>query len=42
MLAVLHHFLHSLAEAGRFALAVWREARALEHEAEERYGPLGF
>lgn len=42
MLAMLRHFWASVVEAAHFAADVWHEARLLEHQAEDRYGPLGF
>lgn len=42
MIAFVKHVAEQIADAARFALAVWHDARSMQHEAEHKYGNLGF
>jgi formylglycine-generating enzyme required for sulfatase activity len=42
MIAILTSVWNWTVDTAHFASAVYRDARALQAEAEETYGPLGF
>jgi len=42
MIAIIKHAYDSVVDAAKFAAAVWHDARALQAEAEGKYGHLGF
>lgn len=42
MIAVIKHIVEQIADAAKFALAVWHDARSMQHDAEQKYGHLGF
>lgn len=42
MIAILTHIWNWTVDTARFASAVYRDARTLQAEAEEIYGPIGF
>jgi len=42
MIAMIKHAYDSIVDAAKFAAAVWHDARALQAQAEEKYGHLGF
>lgn len=42
MIAMIKHAYNSIVDAAKFAAAVWHDARALQAEAEGKYGHLGF
>ena len=42
MIAIIKHAVEWVVDAARFALAVWHDARAMQAEAEGRYGHLGY
>lgn len=42
MIAVIKHIADQIADAVKFTVAVWHDARSLQAEAEAKYGPNGF
>jgi hypothetical protein len=42
MIAIVKHVYDWAVETARFTSAVWHDARAMQAEAEAKYGPLGF
>ena len=42
MIATIQHAFSSIADMFRFALAVWHDARAMQNDAEDKYGMIGF
>jgi hypothetical protein len=42
MIAIIKHIYEQIADAVRFAAAVWRDARSMQAEAEKTYGYSGF
>lgn len=42
MIAFIASVWNWTADTARFASAVWHDARAMQAEAEEKYGSLGF
>ncbi|MGL4729491.1 MAG: hypothetical protein ACRCWO_12125 [Bosea sp. (in: a-proteobacteria)] len=42
MIATITNGFNATLDFFRFMLEVWRDARAMQHEAEDRYGLLGF
>ena len=42
MLAIVKHAYEWVADAAKFASAVWHDARSLQAETEAKYGHLGF
>ncbi|MGN6095505.1 MAG: hypothetical protein ACTHP8_04630 [Bosea sp. (in: a-proteobacteria)] len=42
MIAIIKHTVERIADAVKFAAAVWHDARGLQREAEQKYGLLGF
>lgn len=42
MIATIQHAFYSIADLFRFAAAVWRDARQLQNETEDKYGLIGF
>lgn len=42
MIALIASFWNWTVDTARFASAVWHDARAMQAEAEEKYGCLGF
>jgi hypothetical protein len=42
MIAIIKHAVEWVADAVKFAAAVWHDARAMQAEAEGRYGHLGY
>jgi len=42
MIALIKYVYEWLTDTARFTAAVWHDARALQAEAEQKYGPMGF
>lgn len=42
MIAIIKHAFDWIVDAARFTSAVWRDARALQAEAEAKYGYSNF
>lgn len=42
MIAIIKHVYDVIADGAKFAAAVWHDARAMQAEAEGKYGHLGF
>jgi hypothetical protein len=42
MIAFIKHLTETVADAVKFTVAVWHDARSLQAETEAKYGPLGF
>jgi hypothetical protein len=42
MIAIIKHLYNTVVDAARFTSAVWQDARAMQDEAEAKYGHLGF
>lgn len=42
MIAIVKQIAEQVADAVKFTVAVWHDARSLQAEAEAKYGPLGF
>ncbi|WP_274532960.1 hypothetical protein [Bosea sp. Root483D1] len=42
MIAIVKHAYDAVVDAAKFAAAVWNDARAMQAQAEEKYGHLGF
>lgn len=42
MIAIVKHAYEWTLDAAKFAAAVWHDARAMQAEAEGKYGHLGF
>jgi hypothetical protein len=42
MIAIIKHVFEWIADTAKFTAAVWHEARALQAEAEAKYGFMGF
>lgn len=42
MLVIIMNIVERIVDAAKFAAAVWRDARGLRREAEQKYGLLGF
>ena len=42
MIATIQHAVASVLDLFRFFVAVWHDARQLQHDAEDKYGLLGF
>lgn len=42
MIAIIQHAAASVVDFFRFVVAVWQDARAMQHDAEDKYGLLGF
>jgi hypothetical protein len=42
MIATITNGFNALVEFARFMVEVWHDARAMQNEAEDRYGLLGF
>ncbi|WP_281270135.1 hypothetical protein [Bosea caraganae] len=42
MIAIIKHIFEWVVETAEFTSIVWHEARALQTEAEQKYGHLGF
>ncbi len=42
MIAMIKHAYDAVVDAAKFAAAVWHDARAMQAQAEEKYGHLGF
>jgi hypothetical protein len=42
MIAIIKHVYEQIADAAKFAAAVWHDARSLQADAEKKYGYIGF
>ncbi|MDX3806024.1 hypothetical protein ACXIUS_09225 [Bosea thiooxidans] len=42
MIVLIKHVVERIADAAKFAAAVWHDARGLQREAEKKYGLIGF
>jgi hypothetical protein len=42
MIAIIKHIVEWTVDAAKFTLAVWHDARAMQAEAEAKYGHIGF
>jgi len=42
MIAIVKHVAEQIADAAKFAVAVWHDARSLQAEAERKYGHIDF
>ncbi len=42
MIAVIKHLYNWVVDTIEFTAIVWQDARAMQAEAEEKYGHLGF
>lgn len=42
MIAIVKHAFDWVVDAARFTSAVWHDARAMQAEAEAKYGHIGF
>ncbi|MCT4473120.1 hypothetical protein GGC47_001412 [Bosea sp. OAE752] len=42
MIALIRHVAEQIADAAKFAVAVWHDARSLQAEAEAKYGRIDF
>jgi len=42
MIAIIKHVIERVADAVKFSRAVWHDARAMQDEAEAKYGHIGF
>lgn len=42
MIAVIKHIAEQIADAAKFAVAVWHDARSMQDDAERKYGHLGY
>ncbi|SEG07952.1 hypothetical protein [Bosea lathyri] len=42
MIAIIKHAYNSVADAAKFAAAVWHDARAMQADAEAKYGHSGY
>jgi hypothetical protein len=42
MIAVIKYVYESIADAAKFAAAVWHDARVMQAKAEEKYGHIDF
>jgi hypothetical protein len=42
MIAIIKHAIELVVDAVNFASAVWHDARAMQDEAEAKYGHIGF
>jgi hypothetical protein len=42
MIVIVTHIVERIADAVKFAAAVWHDARSLQAEAEAKYGHIDF
>lgn len=42
MIAFIKHLIDTVVDTARFTSAVWHDARAMQAEAEAKYGHIGF
>ncbi|WP_332696600.1 hypothetical protein [Bosea sp. (in: a-proteobacteria)] len=42
MIAIIKHAYDWVADAAKFAAAVWHDARVMQAQAEEKYGHIDF
>lgn len=42
MIAIIKHVIERVTDAAKFSRAVWLDARAMQDEAEAKYGHIGF
>ncbi|WP_332687007.1 hypothetical protein [Bosea sp. (in: a-proteobacteria)] len=42
MIAIIKHIYEWTIDAAKFTSAVWHDARAMQAEAEEKYGHIAF
>ncbi|WP_280137461.1 hypothetical protein [Bosea sp. Root381] len=42
MIALIKHVIERVADTVKFASAVWHDARAMQDEAQAKYGHIGF
>lgn len=42
MIAIIKHAIEWVVDAARFTSAVWHDARAMQAEAEQKYGHIDF
>jgi hypothetical protein len=42
MIAMIKHVYETIVDAVKFTSAVWHDARAMQAEAEAKYGHIGF
>jgi hypothetical protein len=42
MIAMIKHVYETIIDAAKFTSAVWHDARAMQAEAEAKYGHIGF
>lgn len=42
MIAMIKYAIEWVVDSAKFAAAVWHDARALQAEAEQKYGHIGF